>query len=68
MDSSWTNENHEMIKSIGRMHSKFINKEKLRLKLNNYIINEVKIESEYINSCIILDKYNIKLYTGLYLE
>ncbi|MDU5820954.1 MAG: hypothetical protein E6Z48_13580 [Clostridium butyricum] len=57
-----------MIKSIGRMHSKFINKEKLRLKLNNYIINEVKIESEYINSCIILDKYNIKLYTGLYLE
>lgn len=55
---------NKIIKSIGRMYSKFINKEKLKLKLNNYIINAVNIEAKYINSCTILDKYNIKLYKG----
>lgn len=54
----------KIIKSIGRMYSKFINKEKLKLKLNNYIINAVNVEAEYIDSCVILDKYIVELYKG----
>lgn len=54
----------KIIKSIGRMYTKFINKEKLSIKLNNYIINEVKVDAEYINSCLLLDKYNVDLYKG----
>ncbi|MBN1058127.1 ATP-binding protein [Clostridium botulinum] len=54
----------KIIKSIGRMYTKFINKEKLIIKLNNYIINEVNVDAEYINSCLLLDKYNVDLYKG----
>lgn len=54
----------KIIKSIGRMYTKFISNGELIIELNNYIINEVKIDAKYINSCLLLDKYNVDLYKG----
>lgn len=54
----------KIIKSIGRMYTKFINKGKLIIELNNYIINEVNIDAKHIKSCLLLDKCTVDLYKG----
>lgn len=54
----------KIIRYLGRIYSKFINKEELIIKVNNKYINGVNIDAEHINSCTLLEKYNVDLYKG----
>lgn len=54
----------KIIRDLGRRYSKLINKENIIIKINNYMIDAINVKAEYINSCVLLEKYNADLYKG----
>ncbi|MCD3245036.1 hypothetical protein G8S21_03610 [Clostridium botulinum C] len=55
---------NDVILKLGRMYSKFIDKEKLIIQLNDIYIKPKNIEAKKINSCLILDNCKVELYKG----
>lgn len=55
---------NKIVKYLGRMYLKFIDKGKIIIKINNYFVKPVHIEAEHIDSQVIFGKYYVDLYKG----